>query len=168
MELHQQAKQTAQGLSITSEMYRQARGNKMHMIVKMRPIDFLTLTTTNNTNLNNIHQDCKKLEEYNRWAEEGESILMPFLYVDGGTGAITGHEGRHRAGALICAKVKEMPVSIRIRPTDEHDKKYGHFKSTYDMKFEDLPEYIHGEYGRGVLDKKDLRLIVDGWDNLNK
>ncbi|KKM81851.1 hypothetical protein LCGC14_1325710, partial [marine sediment metagenome] len=83
------------------------------------------------------------------------------------TGKITGHEGRHRAAALICAGVKEMPVSIRIIPTDEHDKKYGHFKSTYDMKFEDLPEHIRGEYGRGIIDKKDLQLVVNGWENLN-
>lgn len=166
MDLHQRINQTAKGLTITPGMRRQARGNKMHLIVKMRPSDFLQLTTTNQESLEYIHKNCKNLDDYNRWADEGETVIMPLLDIDGETGQIKAHEGRHRSAALACAGVKEIPVSIRIRPTKKHDEKYGYFKSKYDMKFEDLPDYIHGEYGRGILDKNDLKVVVDGWKNI--
>jgi len=166
MDLHQRINETAKGLTITPEMRRQARGNKMHLIVKMRPSDFLQLTTTNQESLEHIHKNCKKLEDYNRWANEGETVVMPLLDIDGKTGQIKSHEGRHRSAALACVGVKEIPVSIRIRPTEQHDEKYGYFKSKYDMKFEDLPDHIHGEYGRGILSKNDLTVVVDGWKNI--
>jgi len=167
MDLHQQIKKTAQGLTITPEMRKQARGNKMHLIVKMRPSDFLMLTTTDDLSVGQIRQNCKTLDDYNRFADEGESILMPFLNINGDTGQVKSHEGRHRSAALTCAGLKEMPVSIRITPSDKHDEKYGYFKSSYDMKFEDLPDQIRGQYGRGIVDKKDIRVVVDGWENIS-
>ena len=166
MGLIKEAQRALNGLKITDEMYRQARGNKMHMIVKMRPEDFIHLTTTNQESVDAIQKACKNLEEYNKFADEGETIIMPFLSIDGATGQIKAHEGRHRSAALACAGSREMPVAIHIRPTEEHDEKYGYFKSKYDMKFEDLPDHIRGEYGRGILDKKDLQVVVDGWENL--
>ena len=91
---------------------------------------------------------------------------MPFLHVDSESGKIYGHEGRHRAAALICAGSNEMPVSIKIRDSEKHKEKYGYFEAAYDMKFEDLPEYIHGEFGRGIINKSSLRVLVDGWEKL--
>ena len=167
MDLHRQIKRIAEGLTITPEMRRQARGNKMHLIVKMRPSDFLKLTTTDQESLSYIQKNCKKLDDYNQWSEGGETIIMPLLDIDGKTGQVKSHEGRHRSAALICAGVKEIPVSIRIRPTEEHDKKYGPYKSTYDMKFEDLPDHIHGQYGRGIISKNDLQVVADGWENIS-
>ncbi len=166
MDLIKQAQQATNGLKITPQMYRQARGNKQHIVVSMRPEDFLKLTTPNDTRIDEIRQDCKKLSDYNQWAETGESILMPFLDIKSENGTVKSHEGRHRASALICAGAKEMPVSIKIIPIDEHKKKYGYFEATYEMKFEDLPEYIHGQYGRGILNKSRLRVLVDGWEKL--
>ncbi len=166
MDLIKHAQQATNGLKLSPEMYRQARGNKHHVVVSMRPEDFLKLTTRDDDYVDRIKNQCKKLDEYNQWTERGESILMPFLYVDSESGQITGHEGRHRAAALICAGSNEMPVSIRIGGSEKHKEKYGYFEATYDMKFEDLPEYIRGEYGRGILDTSRLRVLVDGWKKL--
>lgn len=41
------------------------------------------------------------LDDYNRFAEEGEANVPPFLRVDMETGKVRSHEGRHRAGALV-------------------------------------------------------------------
>jgi len=168
MSLIKEAQLALQGLKITPEMLRQARGNKMHVIVGMNPEAFLKLTTRTN-DVEWFRKNCKSLSDYNQWAEEGETIVMPLLNIDVQTGQIKGHEGRHRAAALICARAKEIPISIRMRNyTDEQRKKYGHFKADYQMKFEDLPDYIHGQYGQGTIDKKDLRVIIDGWENIDR
>ena len=169
MKLHEVAQ-----LKITPQHLRQARGNANHCVVGMDPAKFLELTTDSSVTLNDIKNTCKTVDDYNRWAEEGSNILMPFLWIEflddprgtyepGGAGRITGHEGRHRAAALMCAGGKEIPVSIRLKPIQRHHDKYGVWDSKYNMRFEDVPKYIFGQFGRGLALKSDLRVIHDGW-----
>lgn len=149
-------------LKITPQHLEQAKGNAMHCIVGMDPAKFLELTTDDNLTLHQIKNQCKTIDDYNKWAEEGSNILMPFLWIDATTGNVEGHEGRHRSAALICAGGREVPVSIKLLPGPAHKEKYGVFDAKYNMRFEDIPETIHGQFGRGVLHKSDLRLIRDG------
>lgn len=151
-------------LTVTKEMLRQASGNKMHMIVLMNPQSFIKLTTSDNTTQEMIVKRCRSVEDYNQWADEGETIIMPALWVKDGT--VVGHEGRHRAGALICAGHEEMPVSIRLYPDKEHQEKYGYWDAEYQMRSEDMPEALHGQYGKGIVLKSDINVVIDGWNNI--
>ncbi len=151
-------------LLVTPEMMRQARGNKMHIIAKISPEDFIKLTTSDLYTVKDINKQCHGVDDYNRWADEGETIIMPALWIR--EGSVVSHEGRHRAAALICAGAREMPISIRLFPDKEHQKKYGYWDAEYRMRSEDLPEAIHGQYDRGIVLKSDIKVVIDGWDNI--
>ncbi len=151
-------------LTVTKEMLRQARGNKMHMIVLMRPQDFIRLTTSENPTQEMLVKQCRSIDDYNQWADEGETIIMPALWVRKGT--VVGHEGRHRAAALICDGEWEMPVSVRLYPEKEHQEEYGYWDAEYQMRFNDLPEALHGQYGKGIVLKSDINVVIDGWNNI--
>lgn len=167
MNLIRQLNETAKVLTITPEMYEQAHGNVNHFIALVEVEDFLRVTTQNAEDIDHITKTCQTLDQYNRWAEEGKSILMPFLHINTETQQITGHEGRHRAAALLCAGVKYMPVSFKLYPSKKHEEKYGVFDAKYEMKFEDMPDTVKGQFGQGILSKKHLKLVKDGWRNLH-
>lgn len=158
--------EAANVLKITDEMYRQARGNGMHFVVEFPVKEFLLMSTENEKSLETIQKQCRTIDDYNRWAEEGETILMPFLSVDADSGKITGHEGRHRATAIMCSGAKTMPVSIRLIPNEAMKEKYGVFEAKYAGLFEDLPDTIVGQFGRGSISKSNLNLLKDGNPNL--
>ena len=166
MKLHKKINNN-RGLKVTPEMYRQARGNKVNVIVKMDPYEFIKVTTRKDgvPSLQNLKTQCKNLEDYNRWADEGETIIMPMLWIDE-KDQIVGHEGRHRAASLICAGINELPVGIRLYPSEQHQEKYGYFEAVYQVKYEDLPDYIYGQFGNGVIRKEDMQLMIDGWENI--
>ena len=169
----EEARHTSQGggvfntrLRITPEMLRQARGNKMSMIAIIRPEDFIKVTTRAEYTKEDLTKQCRNVDDYNKWAEEGETIIMPALWIRGES--VVSHEGRHRAAALICDGQSEMPISIRIHPEEEHEEKYGYWKAPYKVTSEDLPRAIHGQFGKGIIMKSDIKVIVDGWDNLQQ
>jgi hypothetical protein len=153
-------------LVVTPEHLRQARGNKFQVVVKMRPEDFLKLTSSDNHGPEYFQQHCKNVTDYNRWAEEGENIVMPGLWIK--DDKVSSHEGRHRAAALICAGEKEMAVALKLDPTEEHQEKYGYWEAPYEMKWEDYPRALYGQYGKGIVMKSDMKPVVDGWNNLVK
>lgn len=153
-------------LIVTPEHLRQARGNKFQVIVKMRPEDFLKLTSSDNHGPEYFQQHCKNVEDYNKWAEEGENIIMPALWIKGDK--VLSHEGRHRAASLICAGENEMAVALKLDPTEEHAEKYGYWEAPYQVKWEDYPRALYGQYGKGIVMKSDMKPIVDGWDNLRE
>lgn len=158
--------ENANVLRITPEHLRQARGNNMHFIAEVPVQKFLELTTSSEESVQQIMQSCQTVDDYNRYASEGENIIMPFLVIDTERNKIVGHEGRHRAAAIVCSGAKTMPVSFRLKPNEEAQKKYGYFEAKFQMRFEDMPTSVTGEYNRGVLRKTDLNLIMDGRDKL--
>lgn len=94
-------------LVVTSDQVLNARGNKAIGFLPIHPLDLLEVTTSSNAHLEEIatrlpDRKGKKLTlaDYNRFAEEGEANVPPFLRVDMETGKVRSHEGRHRAGAL--------------------------------------------------------------------
>ncbi|MFA6135543.1 MAG: hypothetical protein WC869_16135 [Phycisphaerae bacterium] len=117
----------ASKLLLTDEHVRQARGNKAVAIIWMSPQDFLSLTTTlNDTRWAKQVSDraVQPLEKYNAYAAEGETIIMPRLDVELGTGNVTGHEGRHRAAAVMNAGGDMLPVSIHLRDPGQYTIEY--------------------------------------------
>lgn len=105
-------------LLLTDTHKRQARGVKSCGFITMTPHDFLLLTTTNGDSLDSIRKSALTLEEYNKFARSGENILPPWLDVevsDEGRlpkGKVSGHEGRHRAAALMNQKRTKMQVFL--------------------------------------------------------
>lgn len=157
-------------LNVNAEHRRQARGNGAHFIAEMDPKKFLELTTGDELSARAIMQDAQGIDDYNRYADEGSNILMPFLDVS--DEKVVGHEGRHRAASLINAGHDKMPVAFKIKPSADSEldqmvvQKYGDFGWKYGMTFEDMPNMIKGQYGRGTLLKSQLKVLVDGNDNI--
>lgn len=151
-------------LIVTPEHLRQARGNKFQVVVKMKPEDFLKLTSSENNPAEYFQQHCKNVDDYNKWAEGGENIIMPGLWIKGDK--VLSHEGRHRAASLICAGENEMVVALKLDPTEEHQEKYGYWEAPYEVKWEDYPRALYGQYGKGIVMKSDMKPVIDGWNNL--
>ena len=149
----------SKGLRLDKENYRQAKGNKQAGTLIINPSDFLKLTTYTDDGIDEIMKDSKTLEEYNEFTKAGKSILMPWLDISldgkkyGGdvvkVGQVIGHEGRHRAAALVKACVSRMPISLRLhlngiekrfKPTAEDPWAKNEFTS------QDLPSTFYGEF----------------------
>lgn len=117
------------GQTLTDMMYRQARGNKASGTIIMNPHDFLVLTTTNKAEYDHIMEGALTTAEYNHFAKTEQNIHMPWLDVTldgkkptfGGKpsktkpGRVVGHEGRHRAAALIKEGIDKMVVLLQPR-----------------------------------------------------
>lgn len=153
---------SAPGLHINRDMYKQALDSKHAGTVIMSPEDFLRLTTRGARDIQVIMDEAKTLEEYNAYTKSGKSIYLPWLYVtlDGmqykdtspslKVGAVVGHEGRHRAAALIKAGQRKMAVSLRLYVGGiERRYRYGEGVEPFSKESwtrEDLPKYVYGEF----------------------
>jgi hypothetical protein len=152
------------GLFLNKENFRQARGNKHAGMIIMDPEDFLQLTVTNQRVYNLIMSDARTLAEYNQHTKTGQGIHPPWLYIslDGyeyrdekptlKPGQVCGHEGRHRAAALIKEGITKMPVSLRLyvkgierqcKPTP--DDPWGH-KNKWTRA--DIPSVFYGQFNQ--------------------
>ena len=104
-------------LAITNEQLRQARGNKASAIIWMYPEDFLALTTSRDDAdwaQMVAGRPVQPLEKYNRYSREGETRIMPMLDVEMSTGQVMGHEGRHRAAAVMNSEGPEATLAVAI------------------------------------------------------
>ena len=153
-------------LIVNREMIRQASGNKFSFIATISPENFLKLTTSENLPFEFWKKECQSVEDYNRFARNGELIIMPALWIEGDT--VRAFEGRMRAAATICAGGKLMPVAVRLYPVEKDKEKYGPFDAVYDMKYEDMAPAIHSRTGNNVVLKSDFHVVVDGWRNLRQ
>jgi hypothetical protein len=109
------------GLLVTPQQVKAAKDNKAAAIVAMPAQDFLALTTYAHhraEGLVNFKRRALPLDEYNRYSREGETIIMPNLLIDRTTGRVRGHEGRHRAIALIAAEGPEATLPVALRVTE--------------------------------------------------
>lgn len=129
----------------------------------MPPLQFLMLTTTLPP-AQWIEKELKEIypvEQYNAWQKDGTSLLMPWLEVtwDGPKkGKIVGHEGRHRAAAMIRAGWKSencMPVAILLKEDGKwptyYVEKWGDASDNWShskrmLTLEDVPTTFIGQY----------------------
>lgn len=147
-------------LLLTPKMFAQAKGNKSIGHLMMHPLDFLKLTTPGSTSqwIAEEKPYTKTLDEYNGFAEEGTSILPPWLDVDLKNGQVVGHEGRHRAMAVINAGGTKFPVFVVLKEKPEGSNY--HYAIYYR---EDRP--LDGPWKKHFLGKKDIPLVWTGQFN---
>lgn len=140
------------GLTITQEHIRQMRGNKCNGYILMDPRDFLDLTTSSSAEERMIKMEAKSLDEYNEFSRVGQNILPPWLDIETQKppiGKVIGHEGRHRAAALIKEGIYKMPVFLVKRENHSSiwrknvSDKYGEYRYVDQT---DFPQYALGEY----------------------
>lgn len=104
-------------LLVTQTMLDIAKDNKAIGVYMMSPKDFLGLTVDRPLNqwIQEEKDDTFTVAEYNKFTQAGKTIIMPFLDVDIDTGKVLGHEGRHRAAALLADGETSMPVAITLK-----------------------------------------------------
>lgn len=152
-------------LVVTREQLARAKTNKATGYIWMRAIDFLALTTTTdevNWLQSVAGRPVEDINFYNRLALDGEITVMPLLEVNadlnekGPIGQVVGHEGRHRAAAVLYAGGPEavLAVAILLRDAD-----YGLWYYTSDENWnklfttlEDIPRTLYPQqfWIRGV------------------
>jgi hypothetical protein len=146
---------SATALIVNDEMLEQARGNKMIAVFVMPAMDFLKLTSSKEMPPEHFVKESKSLADYNKYVSTGETIIMPFLKVEQGTGRVKGHEGRHRAGALIkeLGPDVKMKVAISVSSRDGITRYYTEVRDpkTYIAKktflgVDDVPIELRGEF----------------------
>lgn len=103
-------------LLVTPRQKENAEGNKAIGILTMGCIQFLELTVPGSFSVWMSEQEnIGELQSYNEASKAGRIGIMPFLDVDIDTGTVQGHEGRHRAAAVLNAGGSDFPVAICLR-----------------------------------------------------
>lgn len=144
-------------LLLTQKMVDNMKGNKAVGFYLMDPWDFLSLTTDKLVNewVKQEQDETRTVEEYNEFAQAGKSILPPFLDIDRKTGKVVGHEGRHRAAALLNSHGDRFMVAITLRDNGypvyyEYPFEDGPDRSKWLIKryltTEDVPPVFHGQF----------------------
>ncbi len=125
-------------LPLLPQQLPRVRGSYGAFIITMKPEDFLALTTTNAEELKQItdrpfpYDKEKYVDRLGR--EEGYGRYdLPFLKVRFPSGAIFGHEGRHRTAMVARAGGTRIPVVIY--PYEENE--YEVAVSYYDLSSDD-------------------------------
>ena len=105
-------------LLVTQQMLSVAKSEKAAGVITMPAWDFLFLTINKSVDewVSDEKDDTKPLDFYNGEAHKDRIRVMPFLDVEMDTGKVVGHEGRHRAAALMANRNHaEMQVAIYLR-----------------------------------------------------
>jgi hypothetical protein len=129
------------GLLVTEAQLKNARSRYAYGIYPMDVGDFLKLTTSNHKEVGELCAEALDLSLYNAFGASGETQVMPMLQIEHSTGKVKGHEGRHRACALINDGKNVIHVALYFL-----DDEYYKIRSP-----ETIPTMIHGEFGRGSL-----------------
>lgn len=161
---------------ITHEMIKTATSNKCVGYVLLDPKDFLRLTiATHDVNrwLEEEKEYTKTLDEYNGY----NMRLMPWLDVDIHSGKVLGHEGRHRAAAVIAAGGKTFPVALCLReggyplyyrtPYIDVNNSDDQFKKVFLTK-NDAPKILKGQYLDSVRVHVDTSKMKEFWAQRNR
>lgn len=116
--------------------------------VKMSPLNFLALTTSNDLHVAVIRAEARKFEEYEAFGQEGETIVPIMLKIDS-RGYIDAHEGRHRAAALLTRGEKE--VEVWIMPDFEYKTRALKDAVLAGRGDKFIPRYLMGQFNRCLL-----------------
>lgn len=172
-------------LRYTDTMHSQARSGKFQVIVEIDPEEFLMMTTRDDADIEQIKQRAAPLHRYNQGAKAGNdmeyrdrvnqirgadkdsddylwgTIHYPQLYISvnaRGVGKITGHEGRHRAAALIRKGGKRMRVAIRLF-VDEALLPGVPFGLDYHTTAEHLPKWVWTQFRTDMVSTTNWSII---------
>jgi len=106
----------------------------------IRAGDFIELTIKTKPHWKVLRANAKPLDFYNEFALTGKIRVPPFIKVQASTGRIVGHEGRHRAAALIneVGPDAEMWIGL-ILVNDE-------YYVIRNVRPEDVGRYLVGEF----------------------
>jgi hypothetical protein len=175
----------AQQLSYTGAMRQNAVGQKCQVVVQMPVLDFLRLTTTDDADIEAIfRKDAHPLDSYNHWNRMGDDpeyaaqvnqgidrsskdykwgrVVGPFLRIEieppvGTLGRVTGHEGRHRAAAVMNAGGKVIPVALCLRPfKGMFPKSWG---PEYELHADHIPMAVHGQFRPVKVTTRNWKVI---------
>lgn len=136
----------ANPLAVTDTQRRlRAMEVKVAFVATMDPVLFLRLTTTNDAHAQMIAESAARLDAYNAWSAQGETLIAPYLEVDMKTGKVVGHEGRHRAAALLAAGEHEMPVGIVLMRAFKDSWGVGHY-AVKNRTADDCPPSIRAQF----------------------
>jgi hypothetical protein len=138
------------GLHVTPHNIERLQDLKGAGTLRIKAYDFLQLTTPKPVPLwikeEEEAKEVHTLDQYNSWQAKG---LMPWLSIDMHTGRVIGHEGRHRAAALIREHGIESHMDIGIVLYDKTYPLYyrsdENWKKTY-VTWKDVPTKLHGEF----------------------
>lgn len=155
-------------LVITNTQLRMARSNKAACVIWLDPGAFLRLTLsaedvpgrTIDPNLVINGKPSRALDEYNAYSAEGNTLIMPFLYVElvkapsprDGTyrvGSVTGHEGRHRALAVLRERPGEpigVAINLRAHGYSQRTIEAEGFRWGRPVTAADMPRTLYGEF----------------------
>jgi hypothetical protein len=90
----------------------------------INPMEFLKLTTISRSELDRILKAAKNKEHYLSKEVQDDMHVAPNLIIEHDE-KITGHEGRHRAAAIINHGEKEMLIGIVADSSDEKFQELG-------------------------------------------
>ncbi len=134
-------------LPVTDIQINVAMDNKAIGLVLMPPDVFIQLTVQNNTQYEYMLTNAADISVYIKSIHTQDNIVMPFLKINP-QGKILGHEGRHRAGALVNAKKTKLPVAIIVTNEKGYAEYYTH---SYEegkkyLGIDSVPTVWHGQY----------------------
>lgn len=125
-------------LGPTDDQVLQAIDSHAGAFVDMAPIDFLRLTTLDEDHIRKVQSEAHDLAKYEKHMESGKCEVHPFLRIDVKSGQVVGHDGRHRAAAILSAD-PDAQMRVALIPVP--------LSKTASMA--DIPETIKGEYDPG-------------------
>lgn len=125
-------------LGPTDDQVLQAIDSHAGAFVDMAPVDFLRLTTTDEDHIRKVQSEAHDLAKYEKHMAEGKCEIHPFLRIDTQSGRVVGHDGRHRAAAILSAD-PDATMRVALIPVP--------LSKTASMA--DIPETVKGEYDPG-------------------
>lgn len=143
-------------LGPTDDQVLQAIDSHTGAFVDMMPVDFLRLTTVDEDHVRKVQSEAHSIDKYEKHMAEGKCEIHPFLRIDTKSGQVVGHDGRHRAAAILSADPDaHMRVALIPVPLSKS------------ASMADIPETIKGEYDPGFRIKiRNNVTVVD--DNVQQ
>ena len=80
--------------------------------------------------MEDFQEDAAELDAYNQGTTEGKIRVAPFLKINS-EGRVVGHEGRHRAAALMNAEGEDAKMIVAIRYTGKKDDRPAFWKGEF-------------------------------------
>jgi hypothetical protein len=125
-------------LIVTSRQVENMADRNAIGFLPMRAMDLLELTTDDL--FYTIMAEALPLEEYNRFALEGETIVPPMIKVRASSGKIVSEEGRHRAAALIHEAGSDAEMWVGLFLVDDE------YNIIRGASAEDVGDFLIGQY----------------------
>jgi hypothetical protein len=139
---------------LTQAQIEVAIDNKLVGFIRMEAIDFLRLTLDARDDdspegfvhaLQDLQGVAKTLEQYNAWSAEGKIRVAPGLAVVPG-GHVVGHEGRHRAAALIKEAGEDSVMLVGIELRKDDGSTWSPRAMRNPARLRNVPPVLHGQW----------------------